>query len=432
MKKHIIIRILLLLAAWSGVKAQSVYTLEQCKQLAVENNYGMKNSRLDREMATQTRNEAFTNYFPSITAVGTIFWSTDNLLQLDVPIPLQIPGLPSELSMGMLNKGKSAGILALQPIFAGGQIVNGNRLARIGEDVSSYRLVLAEQEVKIKTEEYFWQIISLQEKLRTIESVEEQLAEIEKDVRTMVEAGVTTRNDLLRVELQQQDVAATRLQVENGLRVSKLLLRQYTGIPEDIYDVVADISSPDSPLSCYIPAKEAVANRVESELLNKSVEAASAQYQLAIGKNLPTVAVGGGYLYQDFTGKDVGNGVIMINASIPISSWWGGAYDIKKEKLNRQKVENERKNSLEMMEMEIEVKWNDLQESYKQILLAEKSVESSAENLRMNRDFYQAGTITLTDLLDAQTLFRQSKDKYSDAVVDYRLKMSFYLQATGR
>ena len=85
-----------------------------------------------------------------------------------------------------------------------------------------------------------------------------------------------------------------------------------------------------------------------------------------------------------------------------------------------------------MMLVEIEVKWNDLQEAYQQVLLSEKSIESSTENLRLNNDYYKAGTVSLSDLLDAQSLMQQSHDQYAEACTAYQQKLTAYLQATGR
>ena len=76
--------------------------------------------------------------------------------------------------------------------------------------------------------------------------------------------------------------------------------------------------------------------------------------------------------------------------------------------------------------------WNDLQNAYEQIIIAHKSIEQSSENLRLNEQYYRAGTTTMSDLLDAQTLFQQSRDKYVDAYAAYRIKIVEYLQATGR
>lgn len=430
MKRNIIIWVLVLVCR--SMMAQVTYTLDECKQLACENNYVMQNSRLDLDMAIETRNEAFTHYFPIVSAAGTMFWTTDNMIQFSIPVPVQLESFPKELSVGLIDHGKAAGIMALQPVFFGGRIVNANKLARIGEQVSEKKVLLAARDTELKTEEYFWKIISLKEKLITIETAERQVAEIKKTVATMVEVGVASRNDLLRVELQEQDLAANRLQVENGIRVVKLLLKHHAGIRDDEYEVVADTLPIASPLDYYVIPQEAVQNRVESAMLDKGIEAARMQYSLALGENLPTISVGGGYMYYDITGRDVGNGIVMVNATIPISSWWGGSHRMKKEKLNIKKAENERQNNREMMIVQIEVKWNELEEAYKQILLAEKSVESSAENLRLNNNYYRAGTASLAELLDAQTLARQSRDKYSDAVMSYRMKLSEYLSYTGR
>ena len=128
------------------------------------------------------------------------------------------------------------------------------------------------------------------------------------------------------------------------------------------------------------------------------------QLRMKRGENLPSVGVGAGYIYHDLMEKDTGFGMIFASVSVPISSWWGGSHAIKREKIKKQQAENTRQDSREMMLVEIEVKWNDLQEAYQQVLLSEKSIESSTENLRLNNDYYKAGTVSLSDLLDAQSL----------------------------
>lgn len=61
-----------------------------------------------------------------------------------------------------------------------------------------------------------------------------------------------------------------------------------------------------------------------------------------------------------------------------------------------------------------------------------KSIAQARENLRMHEDFYQAGTATMSDLLNAQTLLMQSCDRFSEAVATYEIKKVEYLVATGR
>lgn len=76
--------------------------------------------------------------------------------------------------------------------------------------------------------------------------------------------------------------------------------------------------------------------------------------------------------------------------------------------------------------------WNLLTESYKQIALAESAVRESEENLRMQTSHYKSGITSLSELLDAQGLYQKSRNRYSDACIDYMRKVSQYLQDTGR
>ena len=83
-----------------------------------------------------------------------------------------------------------------------------------------------------------------------------------------------------------------------------------------------------------------------------------------------------------------------------------------------------------MLAVEIEKSWSDLQEAYAQIVLARRSVDSATENLRENRNFYQAGTAPLTDL--AETLYTQSRNNLTSAFAAYRTAMARYMRVTGR
>ena len=81
------------------------------------------------------------------------------------------------------------------------------------------------------------------------------------------------------------------------------------------------------------------------------------------------------------------------------------------------------------MRVDIETKWNNLSEAYLQIDLARRSVASATENLRLNRNSYEAGTVPLTDLLDAQTQLR--RDRYTEACTAYSNARTAYRQAVG-
>ena len=122
----------------------------------------------------------------------------------------------------------------------------------------------------------------------------------------------------------------------------------------------------------------------------------------------------------------------FVSVSVPLSGWWGGSHAIKKQKLQVMNAENRLADNSELLVIAMQKAWTDLQDAYKQILIAHKSIEQSTENLRLNEDYYHAGTTTMSDLLDAQTLFQQSRDKYVETYAQFQIKTVEYLQATGR
>jgi len=153
---------------------------------------------------------------------------------------------------------------------------------------------------------------------------------------------------------------------------------------------------------------------------------------MTVGKYLPTVAAGGGYMYDSLMEKDHPFWVGFATVSVPLSGWWGGSHDIKKQKLQVRNAENQLTDQSELLIIRMRQNWNDLTDAYKQIQISLRSIEQATENLRLNTDFYKAGTCTMSELLDAQTLFQQSKDRYVESYARYEVKRREYLQATGR
>lgn len=410
----------------ASLQAQKIYTLDECRTMALENNVKMRNADNGVEAATQGRKNAFTNYFPSISATGMSYNANKGLIEMDMG-----PGV----SVSMLKNGIMGGITVTQPIFAGGQIVNGNRLAALNVEVSKVQREQSENEVRLTVEQYYWQLVTLQEKLNTLRTVERQLESINKDVEAAVNAGVTTRNDLLQVQLRRNDIASNRINLENNLFICRMMLAQYIGANTDTLVVESSIpmdAVPPFPQDLHCDHTSALPQTTGYRLLESNVRANRLQQKMTVGKNLPTVAVGAGYMYDNLMDKSHPFALGFVSVSVPISGWWGGSHAIKKHKYQVMNAENQLVDNSELLVIAMQKAWTDLQDAYKQILIASSSIEQSTENLRLNEDYYQAGTTTMSDLLDAQTMFQQSRDEYVETYAQFQIKTVEYLQATGR
>lgn len=420
-------RILLAMAGslWISLSpAQGVYTLEECVSEALANNVRMKNAHNDVDAAEHQRKEAFTKFFPTVSASGFGYMANKNLIQMEM----------GEGSMGLLKNGYSGGVIATMPLFAGGQIINSNKLAGVNVEVSRLQGRQDENEVRLTTEQYYWQVVTLKEKLKTIAVMEQQLASIHKDVEASVNAGVTNRNDLLQVNLRKNETRSNRISVENALNVARDLLAQYIGHPTDSVDVATspDGSMPERPDMLYRDPDEALPLTNEYHLLHESVKAEKLKYKLAVGKNLPSVAIGGGYAFSHLLDTSDPRWIGFATVSVPLSGWWGGSHDMKRQKSQVINAENDLSDKSELLVIRMRNAWNDLTDAYQQMGIAIESIDQSTENLRLQTDYYRAGTCTMSDLLEAQTLYQRSRDQYVESYAQYEVKKREYLQATGR
>ena len=160
--------------------AQGTYTLEQLKQLAVENNYSLRSARNAIQQSKEQKSEALTKYFPSVSATGLGLSFDKYLIDIDLGLPANLASLipaglelPKEIKM--VKNGVYGSVSAIQPVFMGGQIINGNKLAKVGVEASEIKLEASEDEVEMTTEQYYWQMVSVQEKLQTLGAIHQML-----------------------------------------------------------------------------------------------------------------------------------------------------------------------------------------------------------------------------------------------------------------
>lgn len=446
MKKLIVILLGAALACCAN--AQRLYSLQQLVDSACHHNIAIRNAQHDIEAAQLQRKEVYTKYFPNVSGNFLWFQANKGMAEMSLDMADKIPPelgamiaqmLPPEslaaltqpINVSMMKNGVIGSLMAVQPVYAGGQIVNGNKLAKLGEDVSRLQLKLSQNEVEKTTEQYYWQMVTMQEKVKTIEAVETLLNDIHKDVDVAVRAGLALRNDLLQVELRQNDVASQKLKLMNGMSLVRMLLAQYCGLRDTLFNIDYQ---PDAMLPPAVKQDHqlALAATTEYQLLGKQVEAAELQRKITYGQNLPSVAVGAGYNYHNLLDRNHHFAMVFATISVPISDWWGGSKAVKRKEIERLKAQEQLVENSELLKIRMQSAWNGVEESYSQLQLAERGIEQARENLRLNRDQYRAGVLRMADLLEAQLLYQQTLDRRTEAFANYQNKLLEYRQAIGQ
>jgi outer membrane protein TolC len=447
MKNYIVICLLLIFAL--PVFAQRALTLDECKQLALQNNAKVKNGALEIKASRQTRKAAVTKYFPSISASGAMFESQKNLMEIstnggNLPVydgkdlssllTTKLFAYMPASTMGLMKSGTFGMLTAVQPIFAGGRIWNGNRLALLGEDVSEQKNKLSQNEVILRTEEQYWQIVSLNEKFKTIQRYEEMLNSLSAQVEDAYKSGMVMKNDLLKVKVKRSEILLNKSKLENGKKLAAMAFCQYIGLPYDSTLILSDSLVIDGvPQSYFVDHTEALKNRSEYSLLQASVRAEELQSNMKLGEYLPQVAIGVSGLYMKLDeSKDRTLGMVFGTVSIPISGWWEASHSLSERNVQEQIAKNNMKDNSELLLLQMQKAWQDFTDAYKQVLLSEEAKTQAEENLKVNQDSYNNGMSNLSDLLEAQALQQQMNNQLTDAKAGYRKNLVTYLQVTGR
>ena len=445
MKRNIILMALFL----SGItaSAQQVLSLQQVKEQALAHNISIRTAEDAVREAREQKKEAFANYFPQVSATGMGFKTNTDMLKTSINTASLLPSslatalppalagmIPPTLSFSMLDRGLMAGVAAIQPVFAGGRIINGNKLARAGVEASEIQKQISENNVELTATQYYWQIISLKEKQRTLDAVDAMLRQLEHDATMAVKAGVGMRNDLLQVQLRQNEVESSRIKLDNGLRLARRVLAQYIGAggETDAADTVNTASMPPFLIQ-EVNNDDAVAATPEYKLLQKNVEVTRLQKQMEIGKNMPSIGIGATYSHYNMAeGMKNTFGMVFATVTVPISQWWGGAHAIKRRQIAEDVARQQLADNRQLLAIRIQKNRDDVNDAYKQLAIARKGIEQSEENLRLNRNFYQAGTVTMNNLLDAQQKYQQCRDRYIEAYAAWQIKIVEYEQSIGR
>ncbi|MBR3492529.1 MAG: TolC family protein [Bacteroidales bacterium] len=420
-------------------------SVQDCIEMALENNIELKNNQLEIDKARATKNEARTEYFPTVSAQAVAFDALNPMLTFGIEdidnaqLRQLLYTLYAEYGANMgidkaysfVQNGVMLNAMATEPIYAGGRIRNGNKLAKLGIDAAETQTKVKEDEVRLQTETLYWQIVALQEKLNTLDQLDRLLDTLDKDLSGAIEAGLAMPTDQFKLKVKQNESQLNRKKVTDGITLLKMALAQTIGADWQEMELVDTLGLETNPTTTFKDVAEAVALRNESHLLDLSIEAEKLKKKMTLGEALPSLLVGGGVNYHTVMENTKPNAMVFAVLQVPITDWHKTSFKLKKHKLDTEMAENTRRDLTEKMEMQTNQAWFNLEQSWLRITMAQTALSDAEANLKITQDYYDAGLVALSDVLEAQTLLKQSRDELTDSRVEYRINLMTYKQLTG-
>jgi outer membrane protein len=356
-----------------------------------------------------------------------------SLRQDPVPyIPAQSVTIPARFS----DEYAAWGVSLALPVYQGGQISNNVDLAAVRRDLQGYSLARTRNDLianTVNTYNKILQLLALREaSSSSVAALEEQL----KSTRLLFDVGRIARVDLLKVEVQLANERQRLLTLDEGIATAGATLRYLMG--EDpgggagsplLSDNLVLQAAPSDPASS---PREAAMRRPEYLGAVKGVEEAELSRKIALGKLLPAVNATGGYTDQfGFRPSyDEANWFIGLQASVPLFDRSLSA-DLAREKTLRDKAKERLRGVDHRLRLEVETSVASLRESAQRVETARRVIEQARESFRIEREKFDSGAGTTTDLLLAQAADITSEANLAQALFDYNAALVAYRTATG-
>lgn len=492
MRKHILTFVLL-----GGIIVPGygqTLSLDSCRALALRNNKSLGVARLRQNMATYTTKAARTKYLPKIDVLGGYEYTSreisllnntqknalgnigttiggqmgsdissvlGNLVQQGIFTQDQATQIGSVLNKAGTSLGSAlnqagqkivdafrtdtrnvfvGSVTLRQPIYMGGSIIAANKIAKIGEQMASNSTDATTQTILYDIDQTYWMVVSLRHKQKLANQFLELVRKFSDDVHKMIDQGVATKADGLRVDVKVNRAEMTVTQAENGLSLARMLLCQQCGIPLD-----TNITLTDEDASCITnqyteqPADMGIAleNRPELKLLQNLVDVSRQSTKIIRAAYLPQVGLTGGYLfsnpnvYNGYQNKFSGVWNIGVAVRIPLWNWFEGEYKVKSSKIATSIANLELTDAQEKMQLQIQQNAFKIKEAKRRLAMSQKNVENANENLRCANLGFKEGVLQTTEVMEAQTAWLSAQTQKIDAEIDLNMSQAGLRKAMG-
>lgn len=488
----IIAAALCVLPTYAG--AQQVLTLDECRQMAVENNNSLKTAEQKIKVAGYDRNIALANYFPKITATGTYMYTSrdwklidddkaaeiqnagttlqndvtnkmmqimsdkdvmtkymtdaafkkliDGLQTTDIATPINAIGqhITEALTLDMHNLC-GAVVSVQQPVFMGGKIVASNQMAKYAEELAKSQYDAEHAQVLADIEQAYWQIVSIAAKKNLAENYADLLRQMGKDVDALVAEGFATPSDALTIKVKMNEAEMLYTKATNGLALAKMLLCKECGLPLDSEITLADETLDAIPvpqMSPVISDEEVYAARPEIKSLDLAKKIYDKKVAVVRADGLPTVAVMANYavtnpnVFNGFQNKFGGFFSAGVLVNVPIFHGTEAIQKTRKAKVEAALTQYRLDDAKEMISLQVAQLRQQEGEALEKLTMAESNLENAEENLRVATAGWNEGMIASNVVLQAQTAWLQAHSEYIETGVELQMCAVNLAKAEGR
>lgn len=417
-------------------RTQRVLTLDSCRSLAKEHSRTLQQKDEEIKAAHAKKQQVMTNFFPQVAARGVYLHMQKELHLIDWDKPLGhlnflIPERLRHLGTVDLRNLWVGNVTAIQPLFLGGKIISGYKMASLAERLQGELRQTAETEVETKLDETYWQVVSLRSKERLLDQLVRLLEQTVKDVDASIDAGVATKADGLSVRTKLSEAEVKRSQVVNGLELSRMLLADLCGLSEDEPFTLAEeghlqellLSTQTAPIARDEDTEAAIERRSEIRSLRLVDSIYSKRVNMESASLFPKLYGVASYSttnpnsFQGQKKEFAGQYYLGLMLEVPISDLFSGTFKRRQAKAEHRVKQLELAEARSKINLQIKQALRTADDARRAYATALSAVKMAEENMRYAKAGYDEGVIPLLNYTMAQTAWMSAQDSLIDAQI---------------
>ncbi len=413
---------------------QGPLTLDEAIRVALANNPEVAASRHDTAAAVARRDRVGGQRLPSLHAVGGYTRYDDGQ---------RLAPASENGESGTFSKNIFAGDLVLRlPLFTGGRIASELRAAELLQAAAQNRLTRTREELVFNVASVFYGLLAQRRVIESLEFSKKALQKHLKRVTDLIAARKAAKVDQLRTEVRVADINQRLARERNVLAIQRRVLANLLGVEaRQELDPAGELKMSSPALGkadalvkqALVKRTDYLAARVVLEAQAKSVDAARAAHW-------PMIALQGAYggrWAADPSDQPAGadrddeRGSIGIVIDIPVFKGKQIEANVREQRAKLAAAQ-ERLRKLELrVRLEVESAILNITSANERVTATEKAVEQAKESLRIEREKYDLGKGSITDVLDAQSALLAAQTTYYRALADHETALAQLKLATG-
>ncbi len=434
LKKIILTLFTAILVSFSAFAQQKEITLEEGIQIGLQNSKTLHSSKMKVLSAEANLSAINTLQLPSLS-LNASYTHLSPVNPFAVPTPFGVFTIsPSILDNYNLK------LSLQQPLFTGFKLSSSSKIAEDNSLAAKQQYTQDEQNLILNIKNAYWGLFSAEKLKKAVDDNFLQVKAHLADIQNFFKQGLSTKNDVLKVEVQLSEIELQQIDAKNSVKIAIVNLDNVIGLPlSSDLQIPQNVSvSDNNEYDLTELIKEAIQNRPDLKAMEYQVEASKTGIALAQSNWYPQIYLTGNYYYSKpnqriLPSRNQFDATWDVGIGLSFNIWnWGATKDQTDQAEAQYEQSNDGLKSMQdAITLEVTQDYYNMIKAKEKILVAEQTVSQAEENYRVTDDKFKQGLTLNSELLDAETALLQAKTNQIQSLADYELAVARIQRSIG-